>query len=588
MKGRPALRRTLLTVWDFFSWAFAIVLASVVRYEFAMSSLLWAQMGIFLSICIGYFLLATLPFNVHNGRFWVGSFDEAIGLAVVTGFSGVAAAITLPVLPGDLGFSRGVAMITPVLAYVIMMAGRFFHRLYKYRGFHAGTRTDRVLIYGAGESGAQLIRLIFADKESQFRVVGIIDDNLTKQKLTIMNVPVVGTRADLAAQAEHLKATSVILAITTANGDFIGSLNDEVKALGLDFHTLPPIGQMIDGRVHIEDVKRVGIEDILGRHQVQTDLGAISKYISNKRVLVTGAGGSIGSELAAQVYKLGPSDLIMLDRDESALQETQLNIYGRGLLDTPDVVLCDIRDDDALREIFEQRRPEVVFHAAALKHLPMLEQYPDEGWKTNVQGSLNVLQLSREFDVEVLVNISTDKAADPTSVLGRTKRFAEQLTAWYAAETGRKWMSVRFGNVLGSRGSMLHAFNAMIDRGGPLTVTHPEITRYFMTINEACQLVIQSGAIGKPGEVLVLEMGEPVKILDVAKRMIAESGKRVEIQITGLRPGEKLHEDLFSDDEQGEIGEHDMISHVPVPPLDPAELKDGKLQQTSRNQVTKR
>ena len=214
-------------------------------------------------------------------------------------------------------------------------------------------------------------------------------------------------------------------------------------------------------------------------------------------VLITGAGGSIGSELARQVRRLGPAELILLDRDESALHAVQLSLYGSGMLDTDDMVLCDIRDQEALEAVFSQHRPDVVFHAAALKHLPMLEQYPAEGWKTNVLGTLNVLRCAHQAGVQHLVNISTDKAADASCVLGQTKRLAERLTAWFALHYSRKYLSVRFGNVLGSRGSVLDTFKAQIERGGPLTVTHPEVTRFFMTIPEACELVLQAGAIGK-------------------------------------------------------------------------------------------
>jgi FlaA1/EpsC-like NDP-sugar epimerase len=272
------------------------------------------------------------------------------------------------------------------------------------------------------------------------------------------------------------------------------------------------------------------------------------------------------------VHKFGPRELVLLDRDESGLHAVQLSIYGTGLLDTPDMVLCDIRDAEALDEVFARHRPDVVFHAAALKHLPMLEQYPDEGWKTNVQGTLNVLQAAERYGCAKFVNISTDKAADPTSVLGKTKRLAERLTAWYAQRSDGTYLSVRFGNVLGSRGSMLHTFLSQIQAGGPVTVTHPEITRYFMTIPEACELTIQAAAIGEDGEVLVLDMGEPVKILDVAKCLVARTNAKVDIVFTGLRHGEKMHEALLGREEQGERKFHPRISHVPVPTLDPAEL----------------
>ena len=262
----------------------------------------------------------------------------------------------------------------------------------------------------------------------------------------------------------------------------------------------------------------------------------------------------------------------MVDHDETGLQSTQISILGHGLLDTKDVVLASIRDEDALKLIFAQRQPQVVFHAAALKHLPMLEQYPHEAWQTNVLGTLNVLRAAQSVGVLTFVNISTDKAANPTSVLGHSKRVAEKLTAWAARHTGARYLSVRFGNVIGSRGSMLPTFTALIEAGGPLTVTHPEVTRFFMTISEACQLVVQAGGIGNPGEVLILDMGQPVKILDVAQRMIEMSGKQIEIVFTGLRPGEKLHEELMGDNESDERPIHPKISHTSVDSIPPERL----------------
>ncbi len=290
--------------------------------------------------------------------------------------------------------------------------------------------------------------------------------------------------------------------------------------------------------------------------------------MAGRRVLVTGAGGSIGSELCRQLYRLEPAELMMLDRDESALHDVQLSLDGRGLLDSPDLILVDIRDGARVEEIFLDRRPEVVFHAAALKHLPLLEAHPAEAVKTNVWGTYNLLRAATRAGVERFVNISTDKAANPCSVLGYSKRIAERLTAMVAeeADTGR-YLSVRFGNVLGSRGSMLGAFTAQIEAGGPVSVTHREVTRYFMTIEEAVQLVIQAGALGDAGEALVLDMGEPVRIVDVARRMIEESGRDVDIVFTGLRPGEKLHEVLFGDGEIGTSPSHPLISHVGVPAL---------------------
>ncbi|MBN9620171.1 MAG: polysaccharide biosynthesis protein, partial [Actinobacteria bacterium] len=316
------------------------------------------------------------------------------------------------------------------------------------------------------------------------------------------------------------------------------------------------------------------VEDVIGRRPVDTDVRSIAQYVTGRRVLVTGAGGSIGSELCRQLHRYGPAELIMLDRDESALHAVELSIFGRALLQSPEIVLVDIRDHAALNDVFVEHQPHVVFHAAALKHLPLLERYPHEALKSNVYGTLNVLRAAEANGVEHFVNISTDKAANPTSALGHSKRLAERLTAWFAARSdGPQFLSVRFGNVLGSRGSVLHAFAAQIEGGGPVTVTDPDVSRFFMTIPEACQLVIQAGAIGRGGEALVLDMGEPVKILDVASRMVAMSGKEVEIVFTGLREGEKLHEELLGDDDGlGERPLHPLISHVTVPPLDPSDI----------------
>jgi FlaA1/EpsC-like NDP-sugar epimerase len=284
-------------------------------------------------------------------------------------------------------------------------------------------------------------------------------------------------------------------------------------------------------------------------------------------VLVTGAGGSIGSELCRQIHRYGPAELIMLDRDESALHAVQMSVNGTARLDDPDLCLVDIRDFTRLSTVFERFKPHVVFHAAALKHVPLLEMHPTEAVQTNVWGTLNVLKVAAQSGVERFVNISTDKAADPVNALGTSKRIAERLTAAFATEQQMPYLSVRFGNVLGSRGSVLETFRAQIEAGGPVTVTHPEITRYFMTVQEAVQLVIQAGAIGRSGEVLVLEMGTPVRIAEVAERLVAEARRPIKIAFTGLRPGEKMHEVLFAPTEVDERPIHPLISHCPVPPL---------------------
>ena len=406
------------------------------------------------------------------------------------------------------------------------------------------------LVYGTGDGGHQVARLIATAEDPPYRIVGFWT---TLWRSGISESAAIGARHGprprqrgprYGCRNRHPRDLN-------ASPELLQKVSDRCDAAGLHLVVILPIREMIGGRVTLGSLREFNVDDLLGRRPIKTDIEEISAYITGKRVLITGAGGSIGSELARQVHALGPAKLALLDRDESALHGVQLSIYGNGLLDSDDMVLCDIRDQEALRAVFANQKPEVVFHAAALKHLPMLERYPAEGWKTNVLGTKHVLECAVEHGVTHVVNISTDKAADATSVLGQTKRLAERLTAWFAQEYGLKFLSVRFGNVLGSRGSVLHSFKAQIERGGPVTVTHPEVTRYFMTIPEACQLILQAGAIGDAGGVSVLDMGRPVKIVDVAKRLISESGKDIEIHFTGLRPGEKMHEVLFSPREAG-------------------------------------
>ena len=571
--ANPLARRGTLALWDAACWALATAVVLGVRLDFTVSDIQWRSTLRYLVISMVMLVAVGYVTKFYRGRFRVGSFDEVTGLAAQFAVVGLTTALLFTML--DPTLPRSIPVLVPPIALVSAAAGRWLFRTIRDRNGSPGDeRLKRALVYGAGDAGYQLLSLLRAERNPEHVVVGLIDDNPAKRHLRLHGVPVVADRRTFISAAQELDADTVILAIPSASGAFVGKLQDEVDHSGLRFLTLPPVSEMIGGRVDLGSIRKVDITDVLGRHPIDTDLGDIADYLSGRRVLITGAGGSIGSELARQVHRFGPSRLVLLDRDESALHAVQLSLHGHGLLDDEDTVLNDIRDLEALDAVFAEHRPEIVFHAAALKHLPLLERFPDEGWKTNVEGTRNVLEAAHRHGVEHFVNISTDKAADATSVLGSTKRLAEQLTAWYADTTGRRYISVRFGNVLGSRGSMLQAFNAQIEQGGPLTVTHPDVTRYFMTIPEACELVVQAGAIGLPGDVLVLDMGTPVKILDVARRMIATSGKRIDITFTGLREGEKLHEVLFSNHEDPAPTKHPMVRSVAVPPVDPVDLSD--------------
>ncbi|MDO5727418.1 MAG: nucleoside-diphosphate sugar epimerase/dehydratase [Bowdeniella nasicola] len=560
---------------------FAIYL---LRYDLRLPPDFERSLLVYAAIAISAHLLFGWGSKLHRARYRTASFEEVIGLTIMVAISGILAAVVTYFLRGDSSYPPAVMLFAPPFALVFMLAGRTLARGLRYYLRPTVRGSERVLVYGAGTSAEQLVSMTQNDPKSPFQIIGLIDDDPALRNLHLRGVPVIGSGESLEAAIRESDVSTVLIAIADPPPTLIDRITSTTSKLGVQTLTLPPLSELLGGHFRLQDVRKVEVSDILGRRQIETDLQEIADYINGKVVLVTGAGGSIGSEIARQVHPLGPRELVLLDRDESALHSVQLDIYHQGLLDTNDMVLCDIRDKAALREIFETHRPDVIFHTAALKHLPLLEQYPEEGWKTNVLGSANLLELAAEYNVGTFVNISTDKAADPTSVLGRTKRLAERLTAWHSARVPGRFVSVRFGNVLGSRGSMLHTFQRQIDDGGPLTVTHPEITRYFMTIPEACQLVIQAGAIGSSGEAMVLDMGTPVKILDVARKMIELSGKHVDIQFTGLRPGEKMHEILVASQEADKRPHHPLISHVDVPPLAPTALDDAHAAAVALNQ----
>jgi len=565
-------RRALAATVDALAWTLAVIIAVILRFEFDFAEVSWgsavglAAVAGASQVALGYLTA------LYRGRFTYGSFDEVRGLALLVTVQALAFSIAVILMGNDFGIPRSTVLIAFPVVLLVMFGVRYSARLYLERNRKPDAGAQRALIIGAGHLGDALLRAVMTDPASPIRPVGLLDDDPTKNNLRLRGVPVVGRTDEIADAAKRTGATVLVIAIGYADSALLLKLTERAEAAHLRVFVTPTVSQVVSGQESIADLRDISAEDLIGRHPVDTNVEDIAGYITGRRVLVTGAGGSIGSELCRQLAKFGPGELIMLDRDETGLQMAQIGTTGHGLLDTKEVVLADIRESETLDDIFAARRPEVVFHAAALKHLPMLEQYPDEAWKTNVLGTLNVINAARAVGVSTFINISTDKAANPTSVLGHSKRVAEKLTAWAADDTGVRYLSVRFGNVIGSRGSMLPTFQALIAAGGPLTVTHPEVTRYFMTIPEACQLVIQAGGIGRPGEVLILDMGEPVRILDVAKRMIAMSGEAIEIVYTGLREGEKLHEELVGRHEALERPYHPKISHTRVDSITPERL----------------
>lgn len=561
---------------DALAWVVALVAAEVCRYEFDVERIQLLPLLVLILAAAALQLLIGWGLWLYRGRYTFGSFHEVRSVVYTVLWVAIVLGVPTAFFGTYLSIPRSTVVIAVPFALVIMAGVRYIKRLLLERQARPGDGAEPTLVYGAGYMGAVLVRRMTTDRRSTYRAVGIVDDDPVKRNLQLSGVPVLGNRAQLPQIVAKTGATTLVVSIARADAALLRTITDSALEVGLAVKVLPALDEILSGNSKLSDVRDVSIEDLIGRQPVDTDVKSIAGYVTGKRVLVTGAGGSIGSELCRQLFKFGPAELIMLDRDETGLQTTELSIFGNGLLNTREVVLANIRDPEALGEIFSTRRPQVVFHTAALKHLPMLEQYPDEAWKTNVLGTLNVLQAARDANVETFVNISTDKAANPTSVLGHSKRVGEKLTAWMAEETGMRYLSVRFGNVIGSRGSMLPTFKTLIEAGGPLTVTHPDVTRFFMTIPEACQLVVQAGGIGEPGEVLILDMGEPVRILDIARRMIAASGKPIEIVYTGLRDGEKLNEELIGFDEVDRRPKHPKISHAKIPPMPASHLnKEG-------------
>ena len=573
-----SITSTTQFVLDILAWVLAVTIALVMRS--------YLQAAPEISKIVKDTLLRVLPMvsvvqavtgyivGIYRRRWRYGSFDEVKGLIL----SALITTIVLWVIrffdTSVDAFPRSAIVAGGILGLFFTAASRYTWRLIREQLRRPSAQNStKLIIYGAGEGGIQIVNTMLRNPNSQYLPVAFLDDNPKTHRLRISGVPVLGGRNEIAKVTQRTGASTLLIAIPSADSTVVNEIVQIARESKLNVKILPVVQSLDERQVGADDIRDLTDEDLLGRRRVKINLDEISDYLVNRRVLVTGAGGSIGSELCRQLVRFNPSEIIMLDRDESALHEVQLSIYGRALLDTPQTVLADLRDERAINDVFDSRKPQVVFHAAALKHLPLLERYPHEAYQTNVLGTATVLNAAQRTGVEVFVNISTDKAANPISVLGFSKKIAERLTADVASRTNQgKYISVRFGNVLGSRGSVLMSFRDQIAKGGPVTVTHRGVTRYFMTISEAVQLVVQAGAIGRTGEVLVLDMGKPVNIHDVAEQLVKNSGKPIKIEVVGLRVGEKVHEELFAEGETDERPRHPLISHVAAQPINQTSL----------------
>ena len=512
-------------------------------------------------------------YGLYQGMWRYTGISDMWRLAQAVGVSSLILVFLVLFLNRFSGFSRGVFVLDGVLTFVLLGGMRVGIRsLYQYRlagkdenghRFPAFRKTGiPTLIIGAGDAGEKTLREIMDNHQMNYQIKGFVDDKSEKKGLMIHGVPVLGRVEQLRDLVARHEIHEILIAAPSASGEEMRRIVSACDACGVRFKTLPGIGELINGKVSVKALRDVNYQDLLGRPAVKLKEAQIRDYLHNQVVLVTGAGGSIGSELCRQIVRFNPKQLILMDVSEPSLYEIQMELkHGVGYLDYV-MVLGAVQNESLVDRTFRKYRPDVVFHAAAYKHVPMLERNPWQAVWNNIRGAQVMMEKAVEMNAGRFILVSTDKAVRPTNVMGTSKRCCERLLQVHQ-DSRTRLMAVRFGNVVGSAGSVVPLFRRQIEAGGPVTVTHPEVTRYFMTIPEACQLILQAGALGTGGEVFILEMGTPVKIADMARDLIRLSGKEpgrdIQIVYSGLRPGEKLYEELITEGEGIVCTEHEDI-----------------------------
>ncbi|OFD36891.1 polysaccharide biosynthesis protein [Bacillus mycoides] len=453
------------------------------------------------------------------------------------------------------------------MLHLLLIGGsRFVWRMFRDTYISKGTNKKRTLIIGAGAAGTMVVRQLLHNKEADLYPIAFVDDDRNKQKLEIYNVSVVGTTNHIKEVVEDNDIEHIIIAIPSLSRNQINEIFEKCTKTKAKTQIVPMLEDLLDGKVSVNEFRDVQVEDLLGREPIQLDDAGIGEKIAGTTILVTGAGGSIGSEICRQVMKYKPAKIVLLGHGENSIYNIEMEMRAT-YKDSVEITteIADVQDRNKIFEIMKKHQPYIVYHAAAHKHVPLMERNPEEAVKNNIFGTKNVAEAADTFKVNTFVMVSTDKAVNPTNVMGATKRFAEMLVQHMASvSTGTRFVAVRFGNVLGSRGSVIPLFKKQIQKGGPVTVTHPDMIRYFMTIPEASRLVIQAGTLARGGELFVLDMGDPVKIVDLAKNLITLSGYSVEeigIEFTGLRPGEKMYEELLN---EGEIHPEQIFPKIHI------------------------
>ncbi|MBM7571371.1 polysaccharide biosynthesis protein [Aquibacillus albus] len=490
-------------------------------------------------------------YKLYHKAWEYASVGELIAIVKAITFSVAATGVIQLIFMGAM--YKRVLVLTWMLHILLIGGSRFSWRIIRDRFIKPNNSKKRTLIVGAGSAGTMLVRQLMKSNDSDIDPIAFVDDDLTKQKLEIYGVPVKGKTDEIVKIVENYNIKHIIIAIPSLSKSEIQAIYQQCSKTNAKTQIMPMIEDIVTGKVSVNSFREVEVEDLLGRDPVQLDTDSLKKKITEKTILVTGAGGSIGSEICRQVCKFHPKKIILLGHGENSIYQIDMELrqaYQQSFEIVP--IIADVQDKTRILEVVDFHRPEVIYHAAAHKHVPLMEYNPKEAVKNNVIGTKNVAEAADIFGVETFVLVSSDKAVNPTNVMGSTKRIAEMVIQNLAKESNTKFVAVRFGNVLGSRGSVIPLFKKQIQAGGPVTVTDPEMTRYFMTIPEASRLVMQAGALARGGEIFVLDMGEPVKIVDLAENLIRLSGYTVDeigIKFSGIRPGEKLFEELLSEKE---------------------------------------
>ena len=561
------LPRWSILIIDLFICTFSLTLAFFLRFNF--KSIPQSELDNFpliYSVLLSVRLFAFIISKIYKGVVRYTGARDATRIFVIILLSSfflfIINIFTRQILLGYYLIPHSVIIIDALVTIFIMVSSRLAIKAIYFENKNPEKQKIQVIIYGAGESGIITKRTLDRDAAVRYKVVGFIDDDEKKKGRSLEGVFVYPT-SKLGELVKDNEVESVIISIQNLPSDKKNTIIDECLQYGVKVLNVPPVAKWINGELSFNQIKSINIEELLEREPIKLDNALINEQLNNKTILITGAAGSIGAELARQCAKFNPSLLVLLDQAESPLHELELEFNENGVTCKHEVVIGDVRNADRLRNVFNTFKPNIVFHAAAYKHVPMMENNPSESILTNILGTKTVADLAVEFNVEKFVMISTDKAVNPTNVMGASKRIAEIYTQSLGKTSKTKFITTRFGNVLGSNGSVIPRFKKQIEQGGPITITHPDITRFFMTIPEACQLVLEAGCMGKGGEIFVFDMGQSVKIVDLARKMIKLSGLKegtdIKIIYTGLRPGEKLFEELLASSENTLPTHHQQI-----------------------------